>query len=125
VIKVKARLVARSFVQQEGVDFDDTFAHITRIDLDVKSAFLKGDLKEEVYVHQPSGIVIPARKARCSARARHSTACGRHQAWNEMLDATLKKMGFAQSPHEAVVYQRGQNGSVMLVGVYVDDLIIT
>jgi hypothetical protein len=44
------------------------------------------------------------RKARCCACARHSTACGRHAAWNETLDATLKKMGFEQSPHEVTVY---------------------
>jgi hypothetical protein len=38
-----------------------------------------------------------------------------------MLDATLKKMGFEQSPHEAAIYRWSQNGCVLLVGVYVDD----
>jgi hypothetical protein len=41
------------------------------------------------------------------------------------MDATLKKMGFEQSPHEVVVYRWGQNGYVLLMGIYVDDLIIT
>ena len=79
VIKHKARLVARGFVQQEGVDFDDAFAPVARMEsvrllalaaqegwrvhhMDVKSAFLNGDLKEEVYVHQPSGFVIPGKE---------------------------------------------------------------
>jgi hypothetical protein len=68
VIKHKARLVARGFVQQEGVDYDDAFTPVARMEsvrvllalaaqegwhvhhMDVKSAFLNGDLKEEVYV---------------------------------------------------------------------------
>jgi hypothetical protein len=41
------------------------------------------------------------------------------------LDSTLKGMGFEQSPHEAVIYQRGNGGNAMLMGVYVDDLVIT
>ena len=41
------------------------------------------------------------------------------------MDATLKAMGFQQSAHEAAVYRRGSGRTVLLVGVYVDDLIIT
>jgi hypothetical protein len=41
------------------------------------------------------------------------------------LDSTLKEMGFRQSPHEAVIYRRGNRGNALLVGVYVDDLVIT
>ena len=75
VIKHKARLVARGFVQQEGIDYDDAFAPVARMEsvrvlalaaqegwqvyhMDVKSAFLNGDLKEEVYVRQPSGFTV-------------------------------------------------------------------
>ena len=47
------------------------------------------------------------------------------RAWNAKLDAMLKDMGFQQSAHEAVMYRRGNGRSVLLVGVYVDDLIIT
>jgi hypothetical protein len=47
------------------------------------------------------------------------------RAWNPKLDDTLKKMGFQQSAHEAAVCRRGHGRSVLLVGVYVDDLIIT
>ena len=75
VIKHKARLVARGFVQQEGIDYDDTFAPVARMEsvrvltlaaqegwqvhhMDVKSAFLNGDLKEEVYVRQPPSYAV-------------------------------------------------------------------
>ena len=81
VVKHKARLVARGFVQQEGVDFDDAFALVARMEsvrllalaaqegwrvhhMDVKSAFLNGDLKEEVYVHQPPGFAIPGKEGK-------------------------------------------------------------
>jgi hypothetical protein len=47
------------------------------------------------------------------------------QAWNAKLNSTLKGMGFGQSPHEAAIYRRGNGGNALLVGVYVDDLVIT
>jgi hypothetical protein len=46
------------------------------------------------------------------------------RAWNVNLDSTLKGMGFGQSPHEAAIYRRGNGGNTLLVGVYVDDLVI-
>ena len=82
IVKHKARLVARGFMQQEGVDFDDAFAPVARMEsvrlllalaaqagwpvhhMDVKSAFLNGDLKEEVYVHQPPGFAISGKETR-------------------------------------------------------------
>jgi hypothetical protein len=86
--------------------------------MDVKSAFLNGDLKEEVYVHQPPGFVIPGKENKV-LRLRKALA------WNAKLDSTLKQMGFEQSPHEAAVYWRGKDGNALLVGVYVDNLVIT
>jgi hypothetical protein len=47
------------------------------------------------------------------------------RAWNAKLDSTLNGMGFGQSPHEAAIYRRGNGGNALLVGVYVDDLVIT
>jgi hypothetical protein len=110
IVKHKAHLVARGFMQREGIDFDDTFAPVARMKsvrllfalaaqeswcvhhMDVKSAFLNGDLKEKVYVHQPPGFVIPGkvlhlRKALYGLRQAP-------RAWNAKLDSTLKGMGF-------------------------------
>jgi hypothetical protein len=93
--------------------------------MDVKSAFL-GDLKEEIYVHQPSGFVIPG-KVNKVLRLRKALYGLRQapRAWNAKLDSTLKQMGFEQSPYEAAVYRRGKDGNALLVDVYVDDLVIT
>ncbi|GKA82399.1 copia protein, partial [Tanacetum coccineum] len=78
VVKNKARLVAQGFRQEEGIDYDEVFAPVARIEairlflafasymgftvyqIDVKSAFLYGTIEEEVYVHQPPGFVDPA-----------------------------------------------------------------
>jgi hypothetical protein len=144
VIKHKACLVAHGFVQQEGVNFDDAFAPVARMEsvrlvltlaaqegwrvhhMDVKSAFLNSDLKEEVYVHQPLGFVIRGKENKV-LRLRKALYGLRQapQAWNAKLDSTLKQMGFEQSSHEAVVYRQGKDGNALLVGVYVDNLVIT
>jgi hypothetical protein len=93
--------------------------------MEVKSAFLNDDLKEVVYVHQPTGFAIPGKEGKV-LRLRKALY-GLRQAsrvWNAKLDSTLKGMGFDQSLHEAVIYRRGNGGNAMLVGVYVDDLVI-
>jgi hypothetical protein len=94
--------------------------------MDVKLAFLNGDLKDEVYVHQPPRFAIPSKEGKV-LRLRKALYGLRQapRAWNAKLDSTLKRMGFRQSPHEAAIYQRGNGGNALLVGVYVDDLVIT
>jgi hypothetical protein len=94
--------------------------------MDVKLAFLNGDLNKEVYVHQPSGFVIPGKEGKVLHL--HKALYGLRQApraWNAKLDYTLKGMGFGQSLHETAIYQWGNGGNALLVGVYIDDLVIT
>jgi hypothetical protein len=82
IVKHKARLVARGFVQQEGIDFDEVFAPVACMEsvrllltlvaqegwqvhhMDVKSVFLNGDLKEEVYVRQPAGFIVAGQEGK-------------------------------------------------------------
>ncbi|GJV91107.1 zinc finger, CCHC-type containing protein [Tanacetum coccineum] len=117
IIKYKARLVAKGYVQEQGIDFDEVFAPVARIEtvrlilalaayhgwqvhhLDVKSTFLHGDLKEEVYVTQPEGFI---------------------QRGNLGKSLDFKKCNLEQA-----VYTKRSKTSTLIVGVYVDDLIIT
>jgi hypothetical protein len=94
--------------------------------MDVKSTFLNGDLKEEMYVRQPPGFAVAEEESKVY-RLRKALYRLRQapRAWNAKLDATLKQMGFQQSAHEATVYRQGSGRTVLLIGVYVDDLIIT
>jgi hypothetical protein len=77
-------------------------------------------------VHQPLGFVIPGKEGKV-LRLRKAHYDLRHapRAWNAKLDSTLKGMNFEQSPHEEVIYRRGNEGNALLVGVYVDDFVIT
>ncbi|GJS34897.1 reverse transcriptase domain-containing protein [Tanacetum coccineum] len=113
VVKNKARLVAQGFRQEEGIDYDEDFALVARIEaiklflafasfmgfpvyqMDVKSAFLYGTIEEEVYIHQPPGFVDPAylNKVYKVIKALY----GLHQApraWYETLSSFLLKNGF-------------------------------
>jgi hypothetical protein len=77
-------------------------------------------------VHQSSGFMIPGKEGKV-LRLRMALYGLRQapRAWHAKLDSTLKGMGFWQSPHEVAIYRRGNGGNALLVGVYVDDLVIT
>jgi hypothetical protein len=92
----------------------------------VKSAFLNGDLQEEVYVAQPPGFARNGEEGKVFRL--HKALYGLRQApraWNAKLNATLQHLGFTNSPSEHAMYARGQGRARLLVGVYVDDLIVT
>ncbi|GKC23450.1 ribonuclease H-like domain, reverse transcriptase, RNA-dependent DNA polymerase [Tanacetum coccineum] len=94
--------------------------------LDVKSAFLHGDLQEEVYVTQPEGFI--KRKDNGKVYRLIKALYGLRQApraWNIKLDNTLKSLDFKKCALEQAIYTRTERESILLVGVYVDDLIIT
>jgi hypothetical protein len=90
--------------------------------MDVKSAFLNDDLKEDVYVHQSPGFAIPGKEGKvlCLRKALYGLQQA-SRAWNVKLNSMLKGMGFGQSPHEVAIYRWGNGGNVLLVVVYVDD----
>nr|GEX58051.1 ribonuclease H-like domain, reverse transcriptase, RNA-dependent DNA polymerase [Tanacetum cinerariifolium] len=144
IIKHKARLVAKGYIQEHGIDFEEVFAPVARMEtirlllaitannkwkvhhLDVKSAFLHRDLKEEVYVTQPEGFI--KRQDNGKVYRFIKALYGLRQApsaWNIKLDNTLKSLDFKKCALEQVIYTKTSKDSTLLIGVYVDDLIIT
>ena len=141
--KFKARLVAKGYIQRHGVDFEEVFAPVARMEtvrllialaasrgwevhhLDVKTAFLHGDLREEVYVSQPEGFEIKGQENKVYKL--HKALYGLRQApraWNEKLNKVLGNLGFSKCSKEAALYRKQDKDHVLLIAVYVDDLLV-
>lgn len=144
IVKYKARIVAKEYVQKWGVDFEEIFAPVTRLEtvrlllalaakhgwevhhLDVKTAFLNGDIQEEVYVCQPDGFVIKDKEHLVYRLIK--ALYGLRQApraWYAKLSKNLESLGFNRCPYEHAVYTKGIGDERLIIGVYVDDLLVT
>ena len=144
VLKHKARLVAKGYVQEHGVDFDEIFAPVTRLEtvrlllalaaksewevhhLDVKTAFLNGEISEDVYVAQPEGFEKEGKKNLVYKLLK--ALYGLRQApraWYAKLNSCLESLGFKRCPSEHAVYTRKEGENNLIVAVYVDDLLVT
>ncbi|GJY33741.1 putative ribonuclease H-like domain-containing protein [Tanacetum coccineum] len=142
VVKNKARLVAQGFKQEEGIDYDEVFAPVARIEairlflafasymgfivyqMDVKSAFLYGTNEEEVYVHQPPGFVDPTHPNKLYKVIK--AFYGLHQApraWYETFSSFLMENGFMRGTIDKTMFIKRKKSDIMLVQVYVDDII--
>jgi hypothetical protein len=93
--------------------------------MDVKSAFLNGDLSETVYVQQPPGFVVGNGDKVLKLKKALYGLKQAPRAWNVKLDHELVALGFVRSKLDHAVYRRNSKNSFLLVGVYVDDLIIS
>ncbi|GKC48089.1 putative ribonuclease H-like domain-containing protein [Tanacetum coccineum] len=122
VARYKARLVAQGYKQEEGINYDEVFAPVARVE--AISAFLYGNIEEEVYVCQPPGFVDPEfpKKVYIVEKALYCL----HQAsraWYETLSTYLLDNGFHRGQIDKILFIKRLKGDILLVQVYVDDII--
>jgi hypothetical protein len=129
IVRHKARLVVKGYAQKRGIDYDEIFTLVARLDsvrllialaaqrgwelhhLDVKLAFLNGELHEEVFVQQPTRFMKVGEEHKVFRL--HKALYGLHQApraWNTKLDDTLISFGFSRCPSDLAIYSRGAGG---------------
>lgn len=141
--KYKARLVARGDQQLEGVDFDEVFAPVARLDairtllassvvkgmqvhqMDVMTAYIQGDLKDEIYMEQPQMFVKSNEREKVCKL--NKPLYGLKQAgreWYHKLNDYLTKLKFKRTAVNPCVYVDTKEGSDSIIIVYVDDLLI-
>nr|GEY45130.1 retrovirus-related Pol polyprotein from transposon TNT 1-94 [Tanacetum cinerariifolium] len=142
MIRNKARLVVQGYTQEEGIDYDEVFALIPRIEairlflayasfkdfvmyqMDVKSAFLYGKIKEEVYVYQPLRFKDP--KFYDKVYKVEKALYGLHQApraWYETLSTYLLDNRFHRGQIDKTLLIKRFKSDILLVQVYIDDII--
>ncbi|GKE45582.1 retrovirus-related pol polyprotein from transposon TNT 1-94, partial [Tanacetum coccineum] len=140
VIKNKARLVAQGYNQQEGIHYDETFTPVARLEaigiflafatymtfivyqMDIKSAFLNGKLKEEVYVKQPPGFEsneFPHYVCKLDKALYRLKQAPR--AWYETLSTFLTEHKFVRDKIDNTLFVYKTQTNVILVQIYVDD----
>ncbi|GJV96645.1 retrovirus-related pol polyprotein from transposon TNT 1-94 [Tanacetum coccineum] len=142
ILKNKARLVARGYRQEERIDFEESFAPVARLEsvriflafaahmnmtvyqIDMKTAFLNGILREEVYVSQSDGFMDPDKPNHVYRlkKALYGLKQAPH-AWYDLLSSFLLSQGFSKGTVDPTLFISRKGKDILLVQICVDDII--
>jgi hypothetical protein len=142
VVKNKARFVYKGYAQIEGLDFDENFTPVERLEaikiflayachkrfkvyqMDVKSSFLNGDLNEEVYMEKPEGFeLFDNPELVCKLKKYLYGLKQAPCAWYHRLDTYLKDKGFKRGTIDNNLYIKTKGNDFLIMLAYVDDII--
>ncbi|RVW69268.1 Copia protein [Vitis vinifera] len=145
VERFKARLVARGFTQSYGIDYQETFAPVAKLNtirillslavnqdwclqqLDIKNAFLNGDLEEEVYMEIPPGFEESMAKNQvCKLQKSLYGLKQSPRAWFDRFTKAVLKLGYKQGQADHTLFvKKSHAGKMAILIVYVDDIILS
>ena len=142
ILRYKARLVDKGYAQREGIDYGEIFLPVARMEsiriliaiaaqeewklhhLDVKTAFLNGEIKEEIYITQPDGFEVKGKEDHILKLQKALYGLKQApRAWNSKLNEVLLKKGFVRSKCDYDVYYTIEMQERIIIGVYVDYMI--
>nr|GEY00127.1 retrovirus-related Pol polyprotein from transposon TNT 1-94 [Tanacetum cinerariifolium] len=142
VIRNKSRLVVRGYRQEEGIDFEESFAPVARMEairiflayaahksftvfqMDVKTAFLHGSLKEDVYLCQPEGFIDADHPSHVYKLKKALYGLKQApRAWYDELSKFLLQNPFFKGTIDPTLFIRRFHGDILVVQVYVNDII--
>ncbi|TQD71560.1 hypothetical protein C1H46_042906, partial [Malus baccata] len=144
VERYKARLVAKGYTQTYGIDYQETFAPVAKINtirvlmslaanlgwplrqFDVKNAFLHGDLDEEVYMDLPPGFTTTCDIGKvCRLRKSLYGLKQSPRAWFGRFAQSMRSYGFKQTQADHTLFLKHDRGKLTALIVYVDDMVVT
>lgn len=139
--RYKARICAKGYSQTHGIDYNETFAPVLRpeslrfmiayaasqnqkiYNLDVETAFLNGDLEEEVYMEIPEGFEPRGDKVWLLKKSLYGLKQSPRN-WNTKFSSIIKTAGFVESKVDPCIFLRyDQNGLQQVLGIFVDDVL--